>query len=443
MSEKQKFNFLANANPKQPDAPDALAESGSKPSAGREPESTVSRQIQRLEQEPEENFTRFILRSKLRTNRKNNFDMVDIESLEGSILEFGLFQNIMVVYSVEEDMYIIESGHRRTMALDSLIEKWDSYNGGPGSPGYDDYLLYLKNVALYKKGYPCKIAGTIGENILYDACADDSLPDDVIDSEIRLIVSNEEVRSISPEIRRRDVDRLDYLFGLKNKGKPKQERLNANKTIGSLLHMSERQVNNYKAVGRLIPELREEFDRKNITLKEGSNYSRLSEEEQHTILSMLRAGEKVSASEIDTLLKEKKGLSEKIEEQQRTIQMLEETAVCSGNETGLLEKDTEIASLKKEIMKLKEKEKKLTKRQPFNPNQALLAKQDLTVRNAYGTCRKDIRCLLSEMDSLRKLAGDSNPDEICGLGILGENDMLDFIGELKNLLGGNMNETDS
>ena len=73
---------------------------------------------------------KFILREKLRPNLKNDYDMTGIEKLEDSILENGLLQNLVVIYSMEEDKYIIESGHRRCQALDNLIARYKDYVPG-------------------------------------------------------------------------------------------------------------------------------------------------------------------------------------------------------------------------------------------------------------------------------------------------------------------------
>ena len=56
-------------------------------------------------------------------NKKNSYPIEDIDSLAKSILEFGLQQNLVVVYESEEDIYIIETGHRRATALNMLTEK--------------------------------------------------------------------------------------------------------------------------------------------------------------------------------------------------------------------------------------------------------------------------------------------------------------------------------
>ena len=65
---------------------------------------------------------KIIPRKKIRTNKKNCYGIREVERLKESIFQFGLQQNLTVVYSLEEDMYIIEAGHRRCQALDELIK---------------------------------------------------------------------------------------------------------------------------------------------------------------------------------------------------------------------------------------------------------------------------------------------------------------------------------
>ncbi|MFR5450694.1 MAG: hypothetical protein ACLTIG_04700 [Roseburia hominis] len=74
-----------------------------------------------------------------------------------TILRFGLIHNLEVLYEEETDSYVIESGERRTRALDYLIAK---FGDGRENAETDaaEYKMYLKNVKQYAdEGYPCNV----------------------------------------------------------------------------------------------------------------------------------------------------------------------------------------------------------------------------------------------------------------------------------------------
>lgn len=78
-----------------------------------------------------------------------------------------------------------------------------------------------------------------------------------------------------------------------------------------------------KFFNNLLPELKDEFDKKNITLTEGSEIGKLNEDEQRQILDALRTGEKVSLDEIKALKKEKANLAKEIKEKEALISKLQ------------------------------------------------------------------------------------------------------------------------
>ena len=169
---------------------------------------------------------KYIPRSKIRENKKNHYPQDQVEKLKDSILHFGLQQNLTVVYLEEADIYVLEAGHTRTRAIDELIQEFEDF------PDKENelYKLYKKNIEEYKvKGYPCKVSSVIKDGTAYDYSEDTDLadiPEDVIDSEIRLIITNEMSRDRSPATTAANVDRLQKLYQRKNIGKKKQEKIN-------------------------------------------------------------------------------------------------------------------------------------------------------------------------------------------------------------------------
>ena len=155
--------------------------------------------------------------------------------------------------------------------------------------------------------------------------------------------------------------------------------------------MKKRQVMNYTSLQNLIPELRKEFESNNITLTEGTNYAKLSHEEQKTLLQLLKSGSKVSKSELEALIKEKKALQEKLDDQQDKICRLEKQATV------------------------------------YNADELLLIKADLTAKAAYEAVQKAIS---NYQQSVLPILNNDNRD----LEILTADDISDQITELKNQL---------
>lgn len=242
---------------------------------------------------------RIIPRNKIRANIKNNYPISEMEKLEYLILSFGLIEDIAVIYSMEEDIYIIESGHRRVTALDNLITRYQDWTSDPDNDADDaNYQLYLKHIKPYESGYVCKVLDRLPEGIDYDpAGTPDSLPESLIDSEIRLIIGNEGARTTPPAVKAQNVRRLAYLLQQKNNARKHSEKLNINEEIASQLHITPRQVINYKNIGKLIPGLYNEFVDGNLSLKDGSYFAKLSSDEQNRILKDRLDGHPVTAAE--------------------------------------------------------------------------------------------------------------------------------------------------
>lgn len=356
---------------------------------------TVESMVKKLETPRTKNTfdIKVIPRQKIRVNQKNNYPMVEIESLMESILYFGLLQPINVIYIMDEDMYCIEAGHRRTEAIDRLIQKYKNQEATES----EDYTNYQRNVKQFETGYPCNVVDILKDDIPYDYAADiplEEIPESIIDSEIRLIITNEENRDRSPSVRAANVARLSRLYERKNLNKAKRsDKININKKIAEELNITERQVINYKNLNKLIPELKEEFDRNNISLKAGSNYARLSEDEQYSILKVIQSGIQVSANEIQTLLKDKNELLKKMEAKENQIEKLK-AAVSGESPSGHLER---IKSLENELNLLKDKS-------GIIPTQNTeLLKADLQTRNALDQVQTAISFLLKSLSQLEEL----------------------------------------
>ncbi|MCM1162141.1 MAG: AAA family ATPase [Roseburia sp.] len=66
-----------------------------------------------------EGFSYKDLWEKIGENKKNHYPKEKMESLQESILQFGLQQNLSVIYLTEDDSFVLEAGHRDELKKNS------------------------------------------------------------------------------------------------------------------------------------------------------------------------------------------------------------------------------------------------------------------------------------------------------------------------------------
>lgn len=415
---KQKFNFqsVQKQQVKKEPVINVLEEDAPIVSSGK---TLGERLSEKKEKSPLSQFEiKFIPRHMLKANKRNNYPKEKVEEMSESILHFGLQEPLGVIYIKEDNEYIIEFGHTRTYSIDGLIEKFKNYED-MDSP---EYQLYLKNVDIFdKKGYPCMVNATLEEGMsyYYDEEEEDlsNIPDEVIDSEIRLIITNEIKRNDSPALKALNIARLSKLYERKNIGKKRSEKINVNEALASSFGMTPRQVANYKSVQKLIPGLQRAFDENRISLKEGSSYAQLSEDEQEVILSLIEAGKKVGKDEVAILKKEKEDLKGALEDKESDLlklqnevselrmktdtleSELEKIPEKSVDEEQLKEKEAEVNALKAEIKAMKQKE---GKKKGMSSAQSIALKNELAAKSAFEDCKKAIGKFIESTKLLRE-----------------------------------------
>lgn len=255
-------------------------------------ESTVSNLLKKIE-EPVKNSafeTKFVKRKKLVFSKDNDYPMEALEKLADEILELGLIHNLEVYYDEENDVYIVNSGERRTRAIDLLIKRFENY---PEEKKNNlEYKLYHKHIEPFvSQGYPCKIVYPDDERDIYENLSDtDYETVSKLKKHIRLTVANESSREPDPARRRKKIESLNEDYNKLNAILDKAEKINVDKEIAKKLNISDRQVRKYKAVSKLIPELQAKFDEKQINLNDSANYAQLTENEQRQILMLIEDG---------------------------------------------------------------------------------------------------------------------------------------------------------
>lgn len=231
---------------------------------------------------------------KIKRNEKNDYEMVNLTSLKESILRGELLHNFDVKYDFENDCYTLISGERRFTSLELLREEFED---NISTVDEERLQLYNKNVKpFFTMGVPCKILNRNKEL-------------DEIDELILLNEANLEVRELSPAKKAAKISELQELYKRRNKRDGKTDSVQ--KQVADTMQITPRQVRQYTAINeKLIPELKEEFDNHNITVKDGSAFAQLDEESQKNILEIIKKNGKVNDSEL-LALKEERTLKEK------------------------------------------------------------------------------------------------------------------------------------
>ncbi len=348
MAERKKYNFGNAAKILTNTATDDRAVKGENQpmeepgtdkevTAGKRP---VQEQLKRLDARPGSakafNF-KYIPREKLVFHSDNHYPMEEIKKLGETILRFGLIHNLEVLYDEETDTYIIESGERRTRAIDELVERFkDASDSDP------DYQMYLMNVKQYvDEGYPCNVKRQ--NPLASEKMTEKEALISQIESKIRLRLANEEVRNQNPARTQAAVMELADLYSQLNELLMRKDKINVNEMVAKEMGLSKSQVKNYKAAEQLIPELKELFENKGITLKESVSYAKLPEEDQLQIVRLIQEGgnkeelkllsQKLTdmeaevrkkESELQELENEKAGALRRAEEQKKNALELEE-----------------------------------------------------------------------------------------------------------------------
>lgn len=252
---------------------------------------------------------KFVKRSKMVFHEKNDYPMEKVEELAESILNYGLIHNIEVFYDIEKDQYIIDSGEQRTRAIDFLIEKYHEYEDTDS----EEYKKYLRNVKQFEDGYPCNVKTQNHDESLSEKQSETL---DQIDTEIRLIIANELSRGKDTVRTKKHIDRLNELYSERNSTLQRKDKVNVNKEIAKQLNISDKQVKVYKDINKLIPELQKKFEENQISLNEGANYAKLTEEEQRKILTLIENGEDKKEIQI---------LTERLKQMKKDIAVNEDT----------------------------------------------------------------------------------------------------------------------
>lgn len=326
----------------------------------------------------------------------------NIERMADSIKIFGLMHNLDVWYDEDNDLYRLVSGERRYRGFCLLKEREPEW--------------FRKN---YPNGLPCKIEKRNQEEV---------------DEELHLRIANIEVRNFDPKLVAGDVMRTVELLKLK---RATGEISNMQKAMAELLSTTERQAAKYIAAGKIIPELKELFVERKISLNDAEKFSTFSEESQRQIYEMISSGEKVNKSDMEIirkkeqenerLVKELAEYSRQIEEQKALLEALQselenKTAAAASEEKGddraedekrQLEKERDAAIARQKQLQTQMDKMKMTL-QEREEKHITITEEERKQYAAYAKLESDISAIESSIaDMLKKKPFILKDQDIC------------------------------
>ncbi len=274
-----------------------------------------------LQDKLEENLSVTDIRNidiKLLVPAKENFYKLDnMDELTEDIKEHGLYHNLLVK-EIDEGKYKIISGHRR---YKSLLE------------------LNLTEA-------PCKIV-------------DKDVTD--VDVEIMMIKANSTGRVLNDDTKRMQINRLEELYKIKKiSGQVVRGKLRDK--IGDDLGLSGSQVQKYMQLNKkLIPNLQELLDNKEITFTNAFDFTKFDEQQQKNIYELLIANLGDKKSVIDNLNNQLSEKSDEIKNMAAVNQDLINKIKELNNDVAL--KDKKLLSIDIDIKKIRQQIGEETKNQ--------------------------------------------------------------------------------
>lgn len=340
---------------------------------------------------------KFIPHDKFYVNELNkSFSQEELEELAFSIKTVGLLHNLVAVYDPEKDMYRIISGERRWRAIGLHYTPEEMKEDFPA-------------------GLPTKI---------------ETATMDEVDEEIRLREANTD-RGYTESEYRENINRLIELYKIKQQ---RGENPNLAKIIAKKVNLSERQVQKYINIERLIPELDELFKNKQITLTYADKFSALPVEAQKYIYSLYINGQAENITEdyeaikksVDSQKEENKRLHQEIENAKEELNKKEETISALeqqiANAKTIPDEQADLNEIIKELTASKERAEREEKKwknkvdelqqQQKESKNVMLSEDELKKIQIHTKTERAIDAIEKELKSLKENKTNILEDEI-------------------------------
>ncbi len=209
----------------------------------------IKNEVQKVELKEQEQFKiEFIHIDDIVPSPKNFYSINDkeVEDVANSILENGLFHNL-IVRKLENGKYEVVSGEKRYTAHKRLVEQ-----------GYKKFSLV-----------PCQV------KVLNE-----------VDAEIALIEANAYTRTLTDFEKVTQTKRLIELYKEK---KHNGEKVNMRESVAEKLNIKSTQAQRYMSIAsKLIPDLLKLLETNGLSIASASEFSNLSEENQKVLYQAIK-----------------------------------------------------------------------------------------------------------------------------------------------------------
>lgn len=350
-----------------------------------------------------------IPKGKIRTNKKNDFPISEIENLKKTIFEDGILQPLHGRYIEDDDEYWLNGGERRFTALCSLMDDYKDWltKEDDGSIEYLRFQRHVKPFILY--GLPFHKDDEFSEDDLKRLGAEESLDSlkelNDLENDIKLDISNITQREMDPFTRARATKRLADNYRRRNELLGDSEKIaNINNAVAEELGITPKQVITQKNYASLLPELQELIEKKGLPLTYGASLHKLDEEMQRFLIELLSSSDeksKYSAEEVELMYSKLTSMEQENTKNAATVSQLTQQLKNAHQQISDLNKQ------EKEVIKVLPKQAKILKLEAnlsiciSNASQVTTA-----LKNALGSYMENVN------DDIVKEYGVMSPDEV-------------------------------
>lgn len=350
-----------------------------------------------------------IPREKIRTNKKNDFPISEIEKLKKTIFEDGILQPLHGRYVEDDDEYWLNGGERRFTALCSLMDDYKDWltKEDDGSIEYLRFLRHVKPFILY--GLPFHKDDEFSEDDLKRLGAEENLDSlkelNDIENDIKLDISNVTQRDMDPFTRARATKRLADNYSRRNALLGDSEKVtNINQTVAEDLGITPKQVIVQKNFASLLPELQEMIEKKDLSLTYGASLHKLDEETQIFLVELLRTSEdktKYSSEEVEAMYSKLKSM------EQNEAKNADQVSKLKQELDNAHQQIVDLSKTEKEVIKVLPKQAKIMKLEA-NLNICInnVSQATTALKNALGSYMENIN------DDIVKDYNVMTPDEV-------------------------------
>ena len=236
---------------------------------------------------------------------------------------------------------------------DMVAEPWDSFLESIRTSGVIEPVIVTQDMVIvsgHQRVRACKELGI--KEVLCDVRRFDS-EEEILKQLIETNIRQRGIGNTNAVKLGRCIAELEQIYGIKNGGDRKSESHNVNlisqSDLAEQLNMSKMQLNRYKSLTDLIPELQDAVQSGQITATTAMGFvKKLSPEEQRQLAEQIAGKSKVSGAEVQQYIDQIKAKDEEIERLRKAKSQRESELIMEKQE---LERKLSEKAEVKEIMK--------------------------------------------------------------------------------------------